>query len=48
MGEGGGLSESVQKGEFETKIFLSDVEWSSKNLWKIVSADVKANKNNKK
>ena len=32
-----------------TKIFFSDnVEWSSKNLWKMISADVKANKNNKK
>ena len=27
------------------KTFLSDnVEWSSKNLWKMISADVKANK----
>ena len=32
-----------------TKIFFSDiVEWSSKTLWKMISADVKANKNNKK
>ena len=32
-----------------TKIFFSDnVEYSSKNLWKIISADVKANKNKKK
>ena len=31
------------------KIFFSDnVEYSSKNLWKIISADVKANKNKKK
>ena len=40
----GGLSESVKKGESMTKIFFSDnVEWSSKNLWKMMSADVKAN-----
>ena len=33
-----------------TKIFFfsDNVEWSSKNLWKMVSSDVKANKNNKK
>ena len=44
----GGLSEPVGKGKLVPKIFFSDnVEWSSKNLWKI-SADVKANKNNKK
>ena len=31
------------------KFFFSDnVEWSSKNVWKMTSADVKANKNNKK
>ena len=23
------------------KLFLDNVEWSSKNLWKIISADVK-------
>ena len=29
-----------------TIIFFTDtVEWSSKNLWKMISADVKANKN---
>ena len=46
----GGLNGSVKKGKFKTKIFFSDnaVEWSSKNLWKMISADVKANKNNKK
>ena len=34
---------------FVTKIFFSDiVEWSSKNWWKIIPADVKANKNQKK
>ena len=38
------LSEFVKKGKFETKIFFSDNdEWSSNNLWKIMSADVKAN-----
>ena len=36
------------KEKFVTKIFFSDVEWSSENLWKMISADVKANKNNKK
>ena len=39
-----GLSESIKKGKFVTKIFFSDnVEWSSKMLWKMMSADVKAN-----
>ena len=39
-----GLSESVKKGKFATKILFSDNdEWSSNNLWKIMSADVKAN-----
>ena len=34
-----GLSESLEK------IFFSDsVEWRSKNLWKMISADLKANK----
>ena len=37
------------KGEFVTKIFISDnAEWSFKNMWKVISANVKANKNNKK
>ena len=44
VGGQGGLSESDKKGKFETKIFFSDnVEWSSKNSWKMISADVKAN-----
>ena len=52
MGEGGGwgggggqgVSESVKKGKFMTRISFSDnVELSSKNLWKMISADVKAN-----
>ena len=39
----------VKKETFVMKIFFSDnVEWSSENLWKMISADVKANKNNKK
>ena len=37
-----GLSESVKKGKFVTKILFSDnVVWSSKNYWKMISADVK-------
>ena len=48
-GRGGGLSESVKKGKFMTKIFFSNnAEWSFKNLWKMISADIKANENNKK
>ena len=44
---GRGVSESVKKGKFVMKIFFSDnAEWSFKNLWKMISADVKANKNN--
>ena len=43
-GGGGDLSESIKKGKFVTKTFFSDnVEWSSKNLWKMISAHVKAN-----
>ena len=39
-----GLSESVKKGKFKTKIFFSDnVELSPKNLWKMISADLKQN-----
>ena len=46
-GVGRGVSESVKKGKFVMKIFFSDnAEWSFKNLWKMISADVKANKNN--
>ena len=41
---GGGLSESIKKGKFMTKIFFPDnVEWSSKNQWKMISADIKSN-----
>ena len=40
---GGGLSESVKKRKFVTKVFCTDnIEWSSKNLWKVVFDDVKA------
>ena len=43
------MNESVKKGKFMKKIFFSDnVEWSSKNFWKMISANVKANKSNKK
>ena len=47
---GGGGSEQIGwKGKFARKIFFSDIfDWSSKNLWKMISANVKANKNNKK
>ena len=45
----GGWFESIQKGEFVMKFFFSDnVEWSSENLWKTISADVKTNKSNEK
>ena len=44
---GGGLSESIKKKNLWQKPFFSDnVEWSSKILWKMISADVKANNNN--
>ena len=37
------VGEFVYKGKFVKKIFLSDkAKWSSKNLQKIISADVKA------
>ena len=43
------MNESVKKGKFMKKIFFSDnVEWSSKNFWKMIPANVKANKSNKK
>ena len=46
----GGLSESIKKEKFVTKnLFLDDVKWSSRNLWKKdISADVTATKNSKK
>ena len=42
--EEGGLSETCDKNLFYRYI----IEWSSKNLWKMISVDVKGNKNNKK
>ena len=40
----GDLIEFIKKRKFMTKIFFSDnVEENSKNLWKMMSADVKAN-----
>ena len=43
------LSKSFKKRKLVTKIFFSDnVGWSFKNVWKMISADVKANQNNKK
>ena len=33
----------------DENLFLTDnVEWRSKNLWKMISSDLKANKTNKK
>ena len=48
MGEG--LRESVKKGKIYDKIlfFPDNVEWSSKSLWKMISADIKAKDNIKK
>ena len=40
----GDLSESVKNKKFLTKIFFSDnIQLSSKTLWKMMPADVKAN-----
>ena len=41
--EWGDLGESVKKGKFMTKIFfqIGNVNWSSKELSKMISADVK-------
>ena len=40
----GKLSESIKRWKLAMEIlFLDNVEWSSKNLWKMMSADVKAN-----
>ena len=44
-GGAGKVNESVKKGKFVTKIFFffsDNFEWSSKKLWKIISADVRA------
>ena len=44
-----GPSDSVEKENFWWKFFFSDiVEWSSKDLWKMIPADVKAITNKKK
>ena len=42
--------ESFKKGKFVTKFFFfsDNVEQSSKNVWKMISADVNANNNTKK
>ena len=40
---GGRLRESVKLGKFVSKIFFPDVVWSSKNEWKMISADIKFN-----
>ena len=46
---GGGLSEFVKKKICDGNFVSDNFEWSFKNLWKTISsADVKANKNNKK
>ena len=38
-----GLSKSVKKGKFVAKNpFSNNVEWNSKNFWKMISADVKS------
>ena len=49
-GRGGEGVEWIRyKRKFVMKItFTDNIEWSSKYLWKIISVDVKANKNNKK
>ena len=41
----GDLSESIKKRKIRDKnIFFSDnIEWGSRNMWKMMSADVKAN-----
>ena len=45
---GGGWVNQLKKENFWQIFFSVNVEWSSKKLWKMISADVKANKNNKK
>ena len=41
----GDLSESIKKRKIRDKnIFFSDnIDWGSRNMWKMMSADVKAN-----
>ena len=44
----GDLSESVKKGKFVPQIFFwVTAEWTFKYFWKMISADAKANENNK-
>ena len=46
---GGGWVNPLKKNNLGRKSFISDnVEWSSKNVWKMISADIKVNNNNKK
>ena len=45
VGDGGDWVNPLKKGNSWQKSFFSDNnEWSSKNFWKMTSADVKANK----
>ena len=39
----GGLSEAVKKKICDKNLFSNNIEWNSKNLGKIISADAKAN-----
>ena len=39
----GGLSEAVKKKICDKNLFSNNIEWNSKKLWKIISADAKAN-----
>ena len=38
----GGLSESIKNRKIRDENCLSDVTWKSKNLWKMITADLKA------
>ena len=46
--KGVGLSEFAKNGKFVTIVFSDNAEWNAKYFWKMISADVKANKNKKK
>ena len=49
MGTEGDWVNPLKKENSWWKSFFSDnAEWSFKKLWKMISADVKANENNKK
>ena len=41
----GDLIKSIKKEKIWQSFFQLPVEWISKNLWKMISSDVKANKN---